>query len=324
LFEKYRPKSFDEIVGQEAIIDRIVELTKRIKRTGKIVHFLFYGPPGTGKTSTAQCIARELFGKEWRENYREFNASDARGIDDVRQTYKRLAAIKGLKVLFLDEADNMTADAQQAMRRIMETTRSTIFILSANRPWKIIEPIRSRCVPFQFRKISDRDVAKYLLRVLKLEGVKWKVSEESKRLILDIVKAADGDLRKALNLLESVIDEQNNLVLTRIRMDEEDSCAESALVSALNGDFDRARELIEDSLINNGSNPEVVVEKLYRALGRLDKQKYDVDVVIRLYDKLAETDRAIKVGGNPVVQLVGFVAYAYVAPHLIKCPALSE
>jgi len=150
LTEKYRPKNWDELVGQDEIIKSIREA---LKNPIGIPHFLFVGPAGVGKTTTAYLIAREL-----KVPIIEFNASDERGIDTIRTKIKQLASIRGKRIILLDEADNMTADAQQALRRIMERTMGTIFILVGNTEYKIIDPIKSRCAIYRFKKLSDKDV----------------------------------------------------------------------------------------------------------------------------------------------------------------------
>ncbi|MFN7105663.1 MAG: AAA family ATPase, partial [Pyrobaculum sp.] len=150
--EKYRPSTFDEVVGLEEVKSRLREFV----RSGGLPHLLFYGPPGTGKTTVALVLARELYGGSWRENVLELNASDERGIATIRERVKefaRTAPTGGalFKLVILDEADNMTTDAQQALRRIMEIyAQNTRFILLANYVSRIIDPIVSRCAVFRF------------------------------------------------------------------------------------------------------------------------------------------------------------------------------
>ncbi len=167
--EKYRPKTLDEIVDQEEIVTRLKEFVKK----GTMPHCLFAGPPGTGKTTAALCLARDLFGERFQDVFMELNASDERGIDVVRTTVKEFARMASLstvpfKILVLDEADNMTGDAQSALRRTMEQyTRSCRFILSCNYSGRIIEPIQSRCALFRFSPLPEEKIVEYLHKIAK-------------------------------------------------------------------------------------------------------------------------------------------------------------
>ncbi|MEM0167792.1 MAG: replication factor C small subunit, partial [Thermoplasmatales archaeon] len=170
--EKYRPKKLDDIVGQKIVVDRL----KSYVQQKNLPHLLFAGPSGTGKTTAAIVLARELYGEQWRENFLELNASDDRGIKMVRETVKEYSRIMpsntlGFKILFLDEADYMTDEAQAALRRTMENfTKTTRFIISCNYSSKIIEPIQSRTAIFRFKAIPTEDMINLLSSILKNEG----------------------------------------------------------------------------------------------------------------------------------------------------------
>ncbi|MCX6751130.1 MAG: AAA family ATPase, partial [Candidatus Pacearchaeota archaeon] len=171
--EKYRPSRFYELVGQDDIVKRVEGLTNSMN----IPHLLFAGPAGTGKSSLALIIVKELYGTNWRENYLELNASDERGINIVREKVKTFARTKSIgnvpfKIIFLDEADALTPEAQQALRRTMENYSSTCrFILSCNYSSKVIDPIQSRCGIFRFKLLEKKDIEKYLLEIGKRENL---------------------------------------------------------------------------------------------------------------------------------------------------------
>ncbi|HTD80775.1 MAG TPA: replication factor C small subunit, partial [Thermoplasmata archaeon] len=189
--EKYRPTKLDDIVGQDDIVARLRAYVK----AGNLPHLLFAGPAGTGKTTSAIALARELFGEDWRTNFAELNSSDERGIETVRVKIKDIARTapigeRGFKIIFLDEADNLTSDAQAALRRTMENyTRTARFVLSANYSSRIIEPIQSRTAVFRFRPIKPDAIRTYLDRIAKAE--KLKVTKE----VMDaLIYIAQGDL----------------------------------------------------------------------------------------------------------------------------------
>lgn len=192
--EKYRPHKFDEVVGQHEILKRVHSLVQSLN----IPHLLFAGPAGTGKSTLALIIVRSLFADAWRENYLELNASDERGIDVVRQKVKDFARTKALenvpfKVIFLDEADALTREAQQALRRTMENYTNTFrFIMSCNYSSSIIDPIQSRCVVFRFKLLEKKDIAEVVKRIAVNE--KLKISDD---VYQTLYEASEGDCRRA-------------------------------------------------------------------------------------------------------------------------------
>lgn len=198
--EKYRPQTFEEVKGQDEIIARL----KAFTTSGNMPHLLLAGPAGVGKTTTSLVIARTLFGNDWKGNFLELNASDERGIDVVRVKVKEFARTKVLgdvpfKIIYLDECDALTREAQQALRRTMENYTNTCrFILSCNYSSKIIDPIQSRCTMFRFKPLPEKDILKIIDTVAEKENI--NIEESAKKALYEI---SQGDVRKTENVMQS-------------------------------------------------------------------------------------------------------------------------
>lgn len=305
LVEKYRPKRLDEVVGQDDVVKRLKELVA--KKT--LPHMLFYGPPGCGKTSVAYALANELGFQVY-----ELNASDDRGINVIREKVKVVSQLKGQRIILLDEADNMTAEAQHALRRIMEKGVA-IFILTANEEWRIIDPIKSRCAIFRFRKLTKPEILRVVVKVLKAEGVKLDITDEVKNTIYFLVDWADGDLRKILNTLETLITSKGELTVEAIKSLIPPDLALESLKLALDGRWEEALKTLEDLYLRDNLDVYSTIKSLYRAIGKLD---VPIHVRLKLYDKLAETERGIKIGCNPLIQMSGFLASVFASIIALK------
>ena len=202
-FEKYRPKTLDEVVNHKEVIESIKGFLRSPKT---MAHLLFAGPPGNGKTSVALCIAKQLLGENWRNYTLELNASDERGIQMVRERIKTFSrhltsALAGVPfgLVILDESDQMTAEAQTALRRIMESnSRTSRFILICNYSGKIIEPIQSRCAIFRFSSLKRADVESHIRNIAKKEEL--VITNDGFDAIIDYCR---GDLRRSINTLQA-------------------------------------------------------------------------------------------------------------------------
>jgi replication factor C subunit 2/4 len=199
--EKYRPKTINDVKHQ----DEVVRMLNRSRETKSLPHLLLYGPPGTGKTSAILAIARDLFKSHFKEFVLELNASDERGIGIVRGKIKTFAQISisvepRFKLIILDEADAMTADAQSALRRIMETySGNTRFCLIGNYVSRIIEPLASRCAKFRFAPLSTISVSSQLRYIVDAEQV--PMDDE---VLTSVADVSGGDMRKAVTYLHSL------------------------------------------------------------------------------------------------------------------------
>ncbi|HYS74097.1 MAG TPA: replication factor C small subunit [Thermoplasmata archaeon] len=314
--EKYRPKTLGEVVGQDDIVERLQSYAK----AANLPHLLFAGPAGTGKTTCAIALARDMYGPEWKQNYYELNSSDERGIDVVRSKIKEIARIApfggtSFKIIFLDEADNLTADAQAALRRTMETySKTSRFILSANYSSRLIEPIQSRTAVFRFRPLRPDAIREYLGRVAKAE--KLKITDDGMDALIYI---AEGDMRRAVNSLQvaaalgSTIDAD---VLYKVASTIKPEEVKQLIEKALTGDFLRAREVLDRLLIEYGVSGEDVLRQLHRSV-------FDMNVPdeykVRLLDRIGETDFRLIEGSNERIQLEALLAhFALIGQELNK------
>lgn len=312
--EKYRPRTLDEIVDQKEIVDRL----KGFVRAGTMPHCLFAGPPGTGKTTSALCLAHDLFGENFSSSFGELNASDERGINVVRERVKTFARTRTLgkvpfKILVLDEADNMTSDAQQALRRTMERyTETCRFILACNFSSRIIEPIQSRCAPFRFTPLNNEDIGGRLRHIANKEGV--ELTEDGVDAILAVCQ---GDLRKAYNTLQAAAALERKVdgdaiytVVGRVHPKE----IQEMLLLAFRGNFVEAREMLRKMLLEYGLSSSDIIKQVYSEIFRFNlPERWKAT----LADMVGEADFRISQGANDEVQFGALLArFALVAEKI--------
>jgi replication factor C small subunit len=303
--EKYRPSRLTDIVGQDEIVERLSSYVK----SGNLPHLLFTGNAGVGKTTAAVTLAKEFFKDSWQRNFRELNASDERGIDVVRNQIKEFARTMpdggaAFKILFLDEADALTTDAQAALRRTMESYAQTCrFILSCNYSSKIIDPIQSRCAIYRFKPLGPDAVKEEVRRIASRETL--IISESAMDAIVYI---AQGDMRKAINAVQGAaiispsIDEKMIYAITSTARPDE---IDDLINLSLKGEFDTAESLLGQLLHERGIAPNELINQCYRALIKKD---LDRELKVQLIDHLGEADFRLSEGASSDIQMEALIA----------------
>jgi len=303
--EKYRPVNFEELVGQDEIVKRIKNLVNGMN----IPHLLFAGPAGTGKSSLALIVVKQLYGETWKDNYLELNASDERGIDVVRQKVKDFARTKALqstpfKVIFLDEADALTREAQQALRRTMENFTSTCrFILSCNYSSKIIDPIQSRCAIFRFKLLEKKDIDKRIKLIAEKE--KLAIEEDS---LTTLYEASEGDCRKVINLLQATASISPSItkdLVNTIVSSAKPKDIKIVLEYALSGDFLNAREKLLEIILKEGLSGQDIVKAIQKEVWNL---QIEPEIKVKLTEKTGEIEFRLVEGSDEFIQLESLLA----------------
>jgi replication factor C small subunit len=301
--EKYRPGRLSDVINQRHVVERL----RAWVRDGSVPNMLFAGPAGVGKTTIALALARDLYGDNWKQNFQELNASDDRGIGVVRGRIKDFASMMPIgtdfKIIFLDESDALTPEAQQALRRTIERYSGVCrFILSANYSSRIIEPIQSRCAVFRLRGLPERDTLTYLQRIVRGEGL--QAPEDALKAVHEV---SEGDLRKATNILQAaaalgrVTRETVYDVAARARPGD----VREMLDLTLSGKFPEARKKLYDLLLKQGLSGEDIIREVHRQLFSLDIPE---EARLSMIDSLGEFEFRLNQGGSEEIQLEALLA----------------
>jgi replication factor C small subunit len=303
--EKYRPETFADVKGQKDIVKRI----KAFVDQKNMPHLLFAGPAGVGKTTLSLVIVKQFYKDEWHENFLELNASDERGIDVVRVKVKEFARTKALgnvpfKIIYLDECDALTREAQQALRRTMENFTNTCrFILSCNYSSKIIEPIQSRCAVFRFKPLSQEDLFEIIESIAKKE--KLSVDDKAKHALVEV---CEGDCRKLENIMQACA-----VLSTKITEDIVFEVAGYArpkeiaeiLSFVVKNDFPKAKSKLLDTMLNYGLSGLDVVKQLQKDIWKMTT---DDNKKLEMIKDCAEIEFRMVEGSDEFLQLESLLA----------------
>ncbi|XP_071873304.1 replication factor C subunit RfC3 [Bombus fervidus] len=304
--EKYRPKKLDDLISHEEIIKTINKFIDE----NQLPHLLFYGPPGTGKTSTILACARKLYTPaQFNSMVLEMNASDDRGIGIVRGQILSFASTgtmyrSGFKLIILDEADAMTKDAQNALRRIIEKyTDNVRFCIICNYLSQIIPALQSRCTKFRFGPLSTDQILPRLDTIIKEENL--NVSEDGKQALITL---SGGDMRKVLNVLQST-----SLAFSAVTEENVYSCVghplpidiKNIINWLLNESYELCYCKIQDIKLKKGLALQDILTELHLFVNKIE---FPDSILIDLIIKLAEIEKRVSIGCSEAVQLNALVS----------------
>lgn len=300
LITKYRPVSLKDVVGHGHCVSRLKQRVEeyQVGRYSKIPHLMFTGAPGIGKTTIAQAFCQDLYGPQWKSYVLLMNASDERGIDVIRGRIKKFAEarpnVEGFNVIILDEADNLTPDAQAALRMTMElNSEQCRFIICANYSNKLIEPLKDRCALYRFKPLEDGQVTAVVSKVAKAEGIDLKGAESR------IAQFAKGSVRRALNLLAQLPNAPTDEDIKAIAPTLDKSIVNNALKSAFAGDIESAERGVMQC-VWDGHEPGEILEELF---DQIMASQLNRKTKLTITADIAEAEYRMLFGCNPKIQL---------------------
>jgi replication factor C small subunit len=330
--EKYRPNGLDDIVGHEPII----KILKRFIAKNNVTHLIFAGEQGVGKTATAIALAKDFYGEHWKSNFDELNASDERGISVVREFIKERAETGTygnypFRMIFLDEGDFLTSEAQAALRRTIERYSSNCrFIISCNYHSKLIKPIQSRCATFTFGRLTKGNLTVIINNICKNEGI--TIENDA---IDYLIAHADGDSRPVINtiqILSYITDNIDVEILSEILKVPRTETVKDIIQMAITGDFIEAKNMFATEFIETGFDSYAMIRAIHSILTDLEivnhnggKEKLKQLSLQKCMTKLADFENRINNGNSPIIQFDALLAeIAFIANVPIQCTAIRS
>jgi len=304
--EKYRPDNFEDILGHEKVLKKL----KIYVDEGSMPHLMFVGQSGVGKTTTAMALAKEIYNENWEGNFIELTRSRERGINAIRKDVKDKARSRSLtekdfRIIYMDEADDLTNSAQAAFRRMMENFSANVrFILSCGSLSKIIDPLQSRCALFKFQPISEENVERWI-----------RMIEENENFCIDrnaikvLSRVSRGDLRETTNLLQIAASKDGEIdekVIKSAIRDTTRADIKGMILRAQKGDFMGVREELYDLLIEEGYTAESVLKMIHEDIDNLPMGK---EKRKRIAIELGEVDFDIVRGSKSRLHLQRLLAF---------------